>query len=168
MPGTRQEVTPSTAVILERGGSFFVYEPEIGIVASDVTAEGAYRKFAQAKHALMEDAGRAGLMAKQYVRSPQAQQKPRHSVGQRSVAAELTMFLAKVCIFFLVVGVIGGLAASNIKPLAIADIADKAADIARDISSLSPEKKELLRQSVGTVSRELSPVVDAWRNPPRQ
>jgi len=76
------------------------------------------------------------------------------------------MFFAKTCIVFLILGGLVALGGGLLKPLAMADIADKAADIARDISSLPPEKKELLRQSVGTVSRELSPVGDAWRNPP--
>ena len=30
----------------------------------------------------------------------------------------------------------------------------------------SPERRESLRQSIGTISRELAPMVEAWRNPP--
>jgi len=48
------------------------------------------------------------------------------------------------------------------KGIALADVADKVADIARDAESMPPEKKELLRRSVGTISREFSPVADAW------
>jgi len=166
MLGTRQEVAPSTVVVLERGGNFFAYEPGLGIVVSDETVEGAYRRFANAKRALMEDAERAGLAIRRLVASPGSNPRAGSAVGQRSVAAELTMFLAKTCIVFLVLGGFVALGGGLLKPLAMADIADKAADIARDISSLPPEKKELLRQSVGIVSRELSPVGDAWRNPP--
>ena len=166
MLGTRQEVAPSTAVVLERGGSFFVYEPSLGIVVSDETVEGAYRRFASAKRALMDEAERAGLTMRRFVASAEPRLQPQPAVGQRGVTAELTMFFVKTCIVFLVIGGLIALGASFLKPLAMADIADKAADVARDASSLSPEKKELLRRSVGTVSRELSPVGDAWRNPP--
>lgn len=174
MLGSRHDVAPSTAVLLERGGSFFVYEPNLGIIVSDETVEGAYRRFAGAKRALAEEAERAGLMMRRSVAPARLPARPRPiAAGRRGVAAELTMFLAKIGIFFVVVGGIGaavammvGPTASNVKPLGMADIADKAAEIARDISSLSPEKKELLRQSVGTVSRELDPVADAWRSPP--
>ena len=31
---------------------------------------------------------------------------------------------------------------------------------------LTKQEKESLRQSVGTISREIEPIVDAWRNPP--
>lgn len=171
MLGSRQEVAPSTAVLLERGGSFFVYEPNLGIIASDETVEGAYRRFAGAKRALAEDAERAGLMLRRSVASARLPAQPRPSApGRRGVVAELTMFVAKIGIFFVVVGAIGVAVlmaiGPTVKPLGMADIVDKAAEIARDISSLSPEKKELLRQSVGIVSRELDPVGDAWRNPP--
>jgi hypothetical protein len=174
MLGSRQEVAPSTAVLVERGGSFFVYEPNLGIITSDETVEGAYRRFASAKRALAEDAERAGLTLRRSVAPPRLPAQTRRSAsGRRGVVAELTMFVAKIGIFFVVVGAIGAAVAMavggtspNVKPLGMADIADKAGEIARDISSLSPEKKELLRQSVGTVSHELDPVVDAWRNPP--
>jgi hypothetical protein len=171
---SRQEGEPWTAVLLERGGSFFVYEPNLGIIASDDTVEGAYRRFSGVRRSLVEDAERAGLVLRRPVEQVRLHARPHSPAGsQRGVVEELTIFLAKTGIFILVVGVIGlaiamtvGHVASNVKPLAMADIADKAADIARDTSTLSPEKKELLRQSVGVVSRELGPVIDAWRNPP--
>jgi len=166
MLGARQEVAPSTAVVLERGGLFFVYEPSLGIVVSDDTVEGDYRRFASAKRALMDEAERAGLTIRRFVAPAEPRLQPQLAAGQRPVVAELTIFFAKICIIFLVIGGLIALGASFVKPLAMGDIADKAADIARDISSLSPDKKELLRQSVGTVSRELGPVGDAWRNPP--
>jgi hypothetical protein len=162
----RQEVASSTVVVLERGGNFFAYEPGLAIVVSDETIEGAYRRFVNAKRALVEEAEGAGLALRRLVASPKANPQAAFGVGQRGAAAELTMFLAKTCIVFVVLGGLIALGGGLLKPLAMADIADKAADIARDISSLPPEKKELLRQSVGTVSRELSPVGDAWRNPP--
>jgi hypothetical protein len=45
-------------------------------------------------------------------------------------------------------------------------VSRKAADIVKDIHSLSKEDKEALLQSVAAISRELDPLVDAWRNPP--
>ena len=173
MAGARQEVGESTAVLLERGGSFFVYEPNLGIIASDGTVEGAYRRFTGAKLALVEDAERAGLALRRSTVPDRLPARPRKvAVGQRGVVAELSLFVAKIGILFLVVGAIGLAVAmttgSGGKSLGMADIVDKAAEIARDVSGLPPEKKELLRQSVGVVSRELGPVFDAWRNPPPQ
>jgi hypothetical protein len=95
MLGSRQEVAPSTAVLLERGGSFFVYEPNLGIIASDETVEGAYRRFTGAKNALTEDAERAGLMLRRSVASAQLPAQSRASVaGRQGVVAELAMFAA--------------------------------------------------------------------------
>jgi hypothetical protein len=168
---------PSTAVIVERDGSFFVYQPDLGIVASDGTLEGAYRRFVDTRQTLLAEAARAGLVVRDAVelnKSRPARQRsvqPAFSpsvVGQRSFGSELALFVAKMCVFFVVIGaIVGSVALSlDIKPLAFADISDKAADIARDVSSLSPEKKEQLRRSVGIISRELGPVGDAWRAPP--
>jgi len=173
MAGARQEMGESTAVLLERGGSFFVYEPNLGIIASDGTVEGAYGRFTGAKQALIEDIGRAGLaLRRSAVPARRPVRSRRITGGQRGIIAELSLFVAKIGIFLLVVGGIGAGIAMTVgsggKPLGMVDIADKAAEIARDVSNLPPEKKELLRQSVGVVSRELGPVFDAWRNPPPQ
>ena len=134
-----------------------------------------YRKFAAAKAALVENAERAGLRIG-LLATPGAPAQLRQTGGsQRSCLHELALFLAKTAIFIFVVGAIGatialavGRATSGVKPIGMADIADKAAEVARDLSSLPPEKKESLRQSIGVLSRELGPVIDAWRNPPSQ
>lgn len=189
MAGARQEGGASTAVLLERDGSFFVYEPNLGVIASDGTVEGAYRRFTGAKRALAEEAERAGLTLKRSFVPPRPPARPVQMppgqaaasplvtsqivAGQRSVVAELSLFVAKLGIFFLIVGGAGLIVATTVgggggKSLGIADIADKAAEIARDVSNLPPDKKEQFRQSVGVVSRELGPVFDAWRNPPPQ
>jgi hypothetical protein len=174
MAEARQGSGEATAVLLERGGSFFVYEPNLGIIASDGTVEGAYRRFTGARLALAEEAERAGLTLRRSFVPARLPLRPAQAVpgGHRSVVAELSLFVAKLGIFLLIVGGIGLVVAATVgsggKPLGMADVADKAAEIARDVSSLPPEKKELLRQSVGVVSRELGPVFDAWRNPPSQ
>jgi hypothetical protein len=174
MAGPRQEGEEATAVLLERGGSFFVYEPNLGIIASDETVEGAYRRFTGARLALAEEAERAGLTLSRSFVPARLPARPARVVagGHRGVVAELSLFVAKLGIFFLIVGGIGLGVATTVgsrgRPLGMADVADKAAEIARDVSNLPAEKKELLRQSVGVVSRELGPVFDAWRNPPSQ
>jgi hypothetical protein len=173
MAGARQEGGEVTAVLLERGGSFFVYEPNLGIIASDGTAEGAYRRFTGARLALAKEVERAGLtLRRSFVPARLPARPAKVAAGQRGVVAELFLFVAKLGIFFLIVGGTGLVVATTVgsgaKPLGMADVADKAAEIARDVSNLPPEKKELLRQSVGVVSRELGPVFDAWRNPPSQ
>lgn len=172
MLGSPLEVASSTAVLLERGGRFFVYRTNLGIIGSDQTVEGAYRKFAAAKAALVEEAERAGLRVSPVVAPTRAPARLGQSRdGQRSVLGELAVFFAKTVIFILVIGAVGAtiaMMASGGKPLSAADIADKAAEVARDVSGMPPEKKESLRQSVGVLSRELGPVIDAWRNPPSQ
>ena len=170
------DVASSTVVLLERGGRFFVYETNLGIIGADHTVEGAYRKFAATKAALVEEAERAGLRMELRVTPAGVPAQLRQTRGgQRSVLDELALFLAKTAILILVVGAIGatiavsvGRATSGIKPIGMADITDKSAEVARDLSSLPPEKKESLRQSIGVLSRELGPIIDAWRNPPPQ
>jgi len=176
MLGPLLDEASSTVVLLERDGRFFVYETNLGIIGADHTVEGAYRKFGAAKAALIEEAERAGLRIGPLVTPAGAPTQIRPAGGgQRSVLHELAMFLAKTAIFILLVGAIGatiavavGRATSGVKPIGMADIADKAAEVARDLSSLPPEKKNSLRQSIGVLSRELGPVIDAWRNPPSQ
>jgi len=96
------------------------------------------------------------------------------------VPQELAMFASKALIVLAFLAIGGAIAAAKIqgtvdqivatlktevasgKGITLADVADKAADIARDAESMPPEKKELLKRSVGTISREFSPVADAW------
>ncbi len=172
--------SPPIAVLLEKDGRFFFYQPDTGLIASDTNIEAAYAKFEGTRRGFLQEVERAGLTRREAVVPWQAAPAamPRDFVG------ELKLFLAKTCIVLVVVGAvgafagvmvgrsIGGLTAAidqavtPLKSIALSDVARKAADIARDVQSLTKEQKDSLRQSIGTISREIEPVVDTWRNPP--
>jgi hypothetical protein len=178
VPETETNRLPFTAILLERDGRFFLYEPGLGVISSAESVEGAYEKFADARRAYVAEVERAGLTAEKPARRSSAV-----AVGQ-SASRELTLFAGKVGIVLLVIAAIGtpvvvslsrsigqvAAAVSEIvaplKSISLADVSRKAADIARDAQDLSADKKETLRQSVGVISREAAPIIDAWRNPP--
>jgi hypothetical protein len=160
----------ATAVLLENGGRFYFYQPGLALIASDQSLTSAYRKFVGIRHAFIEEAERFGWVGH---RSP-----PRVPAGElerppaRGAAAELAMFVAKVAIVLLLVAGLGAAAAIGMKNavggggVSMVDIANKAAEIVRDVQAMPSDRKESLRQSIGILSREAAPVVDAWRNPP--
>ena len=180
MSERRNDQSPPTAVLLEKDGRYFFYQPDTGLIASDESIETAYAKFESARRGFIEEVERAGLTRGQAVGSEQAAS----TVMSRDFAGELKLFLAKACIVLVLVATVGGLvgalaarsvgglaaaidqALTPLKTLTLSDVARKAADIARDSQSLTPQEKESLRQSIGTISREVGPIVDTWRNPP--
>jgi hypothetical protein len=169
-----------SAVLLEKNGRFFFYQPDTGVISSDASIEGAYAKFAAARRTFLDEVDRAGLTLSGARASVPATQ----AAPTRSIAAELKLFLAKTCVVLLVIAIVGGLAGSLVarsvsglaaaidqalaplKSITLADVAGKASDVAKDAQSLTTQQKDSLRQSIGTISRELGPIVDAWRNPP--
>ena len=179
-------------VLIEKNGRFFFFQPDIGVIASDEKVEGAYGKFLEARRAFLSEVAHAGLTAggqAAVAATPRAgsQIVAVAARGGRGIGAELALFAVKLAIVLAVIGGIGAIlgtrAASGIasafeqvkaaaqqvklpKHLSFEDVVRKAADIAKDIESLTKEEKETLVRSVGTISRELDPVVDAWRNPP--
>jgi len=185
MPQRTNEQSETDVILIEKNGRFFFFQPDIGVIASDEGIEGAYGKFSDARRAFWNDVAQAGLAAG----GPGAVAAPLRGRGEivavagpgrRGVAAELGLFVAKLCIAVALIGGVGAMvvsrAASGIattlqqvgspKPISLADVSRKAADIVKDIHSLSKEDKEALLQSVAAISRELDPLVDAWRNPP--
>jgi hypothetical protein len=162
----------SEVVVMERDGVFYAYQSAV-IAVSDGTIEGAYTKFTAMKKASGDTQAAAGIGADNG--------NPRRTAyAGRSVPQELAVFALKALIVLALLAIGGAIAAAKIqgaidqivatlktevasgKGIALADVADKVADIARDAESMPPEKKELLRRSVGTISREFSPVADAW------
>src|SRR5260370_21071112 len=105
MPLIRADESRSGAVLIERHGRFFVYEPWIGVVGSGETVEAAYRAFIGAKRGLMEEVERAGLTIEAAPLTAPAAQTP----TRRGIAVELGVFLAKTCIVLLIVGWIAAL-----------------------------------------------------------
>jgi hypothetical protein len=172
-------------VLIEKNGRFFFFQPDIGVIASDDKVEGAYGKFLEARRAFLTEVAHAGLALSGPTAVASASRGAPETVavaalGGRGIAAELALFVAKLCIVFAVIGgigaVLGSRAASGIastleqvkipKQLSFEDVVRKAADIAKDMQSLTKEERETFVRSVGAISRELDPVVDAWRNPP--
>jgi hypothetical protein len=169
-----------TAVLLEKNGRFFFYQPDTGVISSDDSLEGAYAKFASARRKFLDDVEKSGLT----LGVPSGAAPVPTGPSARGTAAELKVFLAKTCIVLLVVAVVGGLAATLVarsvsgiagainqalaplKSITLGDVAGKAADVAKDAQSLTKQQKESLRQSIATISRELAPIAEAWRNPP--
>jgi hypothetical protein len=160
--------------LLESNGRIYFFQSDIGVIASGDNVENAYEKFLVARRAFwseLEGAGLTGRAATAGVAAP----------GGRGVLAELGLFIVKSFIVLAIIGSVAGFvvsrtadritmavnqAAGSVKPISLADLTRKAADIVKDIKSLSPEDKEALRRNIGAISRELDPIVDAWRNPP--
>lgn len=181
---------PSATVLLERNGEYFVYEPGLALVASGDTVESAYRSFSEGKKAFSEKARRAGLTLGEV---PVA--RAAGFVAGRGFFGELGLFLTKTGIVLLIIGgigvaaatalgkVISGLSAEvsrevarasagaadvlkGVGSISMVDIANKAAVIVQDVQAMPADRKESLRQSIGILSREVTPIVEAWRNPP--
>lgn len=174
MPEIRPDQLSASTVLLARGGKFFVYEPGLGVIASGDSAQGAYERFSDVRQQFLADVEHAGLTAG----------RPPAQFSRQSVGRELGTFFAKVCIVLLVLAAIAIPAALSVGQvleqtltavsnslastgaISLRDVVQKAADIAKDARDLPPDKKESLRQSIGAISHEVSPFVDAWRNPP--
>lgn len=171
---------PTSVVLIEKGGNFFVYEPGLGVVASGSTVSDAYGKFVAARRVYVDCIEQAGLAV-----SPASPPQQGGELSlRRDVRGELGMFLAKTLIVMLVIGAIfgpiflvagraieraaGGIGQelAGVGALSLADLSRKTGDIVRDWQDLPEDKKVQLRENLGTISRELTPFLEAWRNPP--
>lgn len=166
----------ASAVLVERGGHFYFYQPGLGVIGSAKTISAAYEEFVEERRKYLEEVERAGLSA---FPAPSPDGEISAVALRPSLSRELLLFLAKTAIVLAVIGVIGLFAGvvvtraiddvagslARIRPISMEDVAVKAADIARDLRSLSPEKRETLLRSIAAISREVEPMADAWRNP---
>jgi hypothetical protein len=163
--------------LLESNGRIYFLQPGIGVIASGDNVESAYERFLGARRAFWSELEGAGLTGGDATAGVAASAVQRG----RGVLAELGLFIAKFVIALTIIGSVAGFlvtrtvdritmavdqAAGSVKPVSLADVTRKAADIVKDFKSLSPEDKEALRRNIGAISRELDPIVDAWRNPP--
>lgn len=176
----RTDDSARSVTLVEKNGRFFFFQPDVGVIASDVSIENAYQKFLGARHEFWRNVEQAGLTVGGNHRASDAQEIVLASTG-RSVPSELGLFVAKLGIAIVLIGAISGVvvtrATSGIasaidhvagpaKSISMADVSRKAADIVNDLRSLTEQEKDSIRQSVGAISRELDPIIDAWRNPP--
>jgi len=169
-----------SVTLVEKNGRFFFFQPDVGVIASGESIEDAYQKFLGARHAFLREVEQAGLTVGDKHGAAGAQGIVLTS-AVRNLSSELGLFVAKLCIAIVLIAAISGAVltraaggittaidqvAGSAKSISIADVSRKAADIVKDLQSLTEHEKESLRQSVGTISRELDPIIDAWRNPP--
>lgn len=170
----------SQVVLLEREGRFFVYQPAFGLIASGDSVATAYQKFADAQRLFLDDVRRAGLTVATAVQAPVEASVAVH----RGFLAELGLFVAKFVLVLLVLAGAGGMAVGALEnavsgigqaitrvvnsagSLTLNDAVTKSEDIVRDFNNLPANRKEELRRNVGEISRQLTPIIDAWRNPP--
>ncbi len=178
MPENRSAEELSSAVLVEKEGKFFVYQPGLGIVVAGDDVGSAYQQFVEARDEYLKRVERAGLSLDLEV----PQQQSRDWSVRRDVRSELGMFVAKTCIVFLFAAALLGpvvLVASRtvervggsvgqtlgvLGSVSFSDVSRKAAEVAHDLQELPEEAKQRLQQSVGTIARELAPLVDAWRH----
>jgi hypothetical protein len=174
----RTDDSGHSVTLVEKNGRFFFFQPDVGVIASDESIENAYQKFLGARHAFWREVEQAGLTVGSQ-RAAEAQ--PVLAATGRSVPAELGLFAAKLGIAVVLIGAVGGVVVTRaaggvvaavdrivgpMTSVSMADVSRKAADVVKDMRSLTDQERETLRQSVGTISREIAPMVDAWRNPP--
>lgn len=177
----------SQTVLLENGGKFFVYQPASGVIASGDTVSSAYQKFTEAQRLFLDNVQQAGLSAVAWESGGSGAFAGGGATGvavHRSALGEIGLFAAKFGLVLLVVGAMGVVAAgaigsaiggaaqevsralAGVGSLTLSDIVNKSDDIVRDFKSVPDQRKEDFRKNVGEISRQLSPVIDAWRNPP--
>jgi hypothetical protein len=172
---TEKHGRPPSAVLVERNGKFFFYDPDVGVIASGGTVESAFAQFTRARSEHLEQVEQAGIPV---VTAPSEAAEANLSL-RHDMWGELKIFLAKAAIV-LVVLVVAGLVAAQavggaadklagaLAPLgsiSMVDIANKAEMIVKDVQAMPAERKEALRRSLAILSREADPIAEAWRNP---
>lgn len=179
MPPSRGDLA-AQVVLLEREGRFFIYQPALGLIASGDDVSGAYQKFEEVRRAYLQDVQRAGLEVPTAMTAA-----PVAGVAiNRSIASEMGLFAAKFAVVMVVIaglvvvaadsisGSIAGVAqgvsrvAASLGSITLADAVNKSDDVVRDLNILPEKRKEDLRRNVGEISRQFTPIVEAWRNPP--
>jgi hypothetical protein len=170
----RKNQPPFSAVLLERNGRYYFFDSLSSVIASGDTVAQAYEKFTAVQVDQFGEFERAGLG------QPGVAGRAGDAATRPGFGRELGLFIAKFCLALLIIAAFGlpvvagiargieaavSAATASIHPISLADIADKAADVAGDAQRLTPEKKESLRRSIGIIKRELGPVVDALSEP---
>ena len=172
----RQEL-PYRAILSEKNGKFYFYQPELTLVASGDTVAAAYENFRDVRLEFLHEIERAGLESElPTARSRRVTNTPPSS--GRGIISELSVFAVKTVIVLVIVAVIGAagmLAAeravgrmtarfdtSGLKHASLVDFINKAAVHAE---AMPAARKEQLRQSVAILAREAKPLVQALEAP---
>ncbi len=167
-------------VLLEKDGRYYFYQPATGLITSGDDVASAYRKFDDAKCRYMDDVRRAGL---EIAAAPAVTQATGVAI-HRGFLSEIALFATKCGLVLVLIGGIGvvavnaiqssltgvtqGLsrAAAAIGSITLSDVVTKSDDIVRDLGTLPENRKEDLRRNAGEISRQLTPIIETWRNPP--
>src|SRR5437899_1859735 len=104
------DTSPSGAVLVEKNGRFFVYEPSLGVIASDESVDRAYEKFVGAKREFVVEIARAGLAV--VAPAPAASTAP--VLASRPLVDEVRLFLVKTCIVLVIVAGVAAAAVAGI------------------------------------------------------
>lgn len=176
----------SQTVLIENHGKFFVYQPASGVIASGDSVTIAYQKFMDAQRVFLDNVQEAGLTpAIQESAGPVAVAGigPTGVAVHRSAIAELGLFAAKFGLVLVILGgaavvavgaienAVGGAAQgisramAGLGSLTLSDVVAKSDEVVRDFKSVPDERKQDFRKNVGEISRQLSPIIEAWRNP---
>lgn len=180
MQGQGQE-RPSSAILLERQGRFFFYQPGLGVIASGESVGAAYERFAGARSSYLAEAERAGLTTVPPTAATGSFVGPTGTtVARPDMLRQLALFGIKTVIVLAIIGVVAQVVANSIggaidrasqalarlEPISIQDVGDKTAEIVRDFKQLPENRRDAFLQNIGILSRTLEPYVEAWRNPP--
>ncbi len=167
---------PYRAILSEKNGQFYIYQPELNIIATGETLASAYDKFCSIRLDFLHEIERAGLEDElPQVRPVRGARTSMRGTGGGAVAAagNLSMFIVKLAIvvgLFAFVGVVGlfalervvtnGVARIN-NGTAHASLVDLTNNAARHAQAMPADRKDQLRDSVGILAREAKPILDA-------
>ncbi|WP_395624343.1 hypothetical protein [Sphingomonas daechungensis] len=146
--------------MIEKDGRFFLFEPGLALIGSGANIDEAYAQYVDLRRRYVSDIEMSGLAPVVFARPSKGLLK--------GVLVELSTFLAKT---ILVVLVLAGLLVAAVIPvttLSIADVADKAFDVAVDMQGMKEDQRRKLSQSIGEISRQLRSFAESWQNPPRE
>lgn len=172
-----------TALLQERNGKFFIYQPEFGIIAVGESITAAHEKYLSLKRDFLTEIEHAGLQ--DLLPSPVTLTGGHSPAGSRrgTLSAELRLFIAKTSIVLAIMGLIGVTlvistkrpidrliasatdivrTAHSLEHISAIDIVNK---IAQHAQAVPPARKEKLRQDIETLSREAAPLISSWQKP---
>ncbi|HVA14959.1 MAG TPA: hypothetical protein VNF99_17060 [Stellaceae bacterium] len=178
----RQEL-PYRAILSEKNGKFYFYQPELNLIASGDTVSAAYENFRDVRLEFLHEIERAGL--ENELPTPRARRVRGAPLGERTVTREMGVFLVKAAIVLVVIALIGAagmfateravsrvtarLDSGGIKSLTgglqHASLVDFLNNAARHAEAMPAARKEQLRESVGILAREAKPIVEALEAP---
>ncbi len=160
MPESESDRLGPQVTLVEKDGRFYLFDSKLAVIGSGDGIEEAYKQFIQRRDLYVSDVEKAGMASIIFAPPPKAM--------RMRVLAELSMFLAKTVLVILVLAGLGAWAIAPLSPLSMSDVADKVWDMGVDMQGMKDEQRRKLSLGLGEVSRQLRPLGDIWRNPPKE